>query len=134
MILSGQVFLSLLRGSLGSLPSVTEAHPKVLYYALTGRKAEWRVRRTPMALWLVDELGLGEPDFLLGPHDHTFDATLAALAALRGLNREWTLDLHDSPDSPDNPRVRPFGRTHYWWPDDGLSDRDSEVLKEWLDA
>ena len=95
---------------------VTEAHPKVCYHAVTGEKAKWREDREKMTAWLVSELGVGLPEELCVKDDHRFDAALSALAALRGLNGDWTRDLHALPDADYTGRIRFCGRTHYWWP------------------
>lgn len=96
---------------------ITEAHPKVLHYALTGRKHAWSVDRDAMASGLLGELGLSLTSDVFGHEDHPFDAALALLAALRGLNSDWTLDLHTLPKDPKTgDPVRFAGPTHYWWP------------------
>jgi hypothetical protein len=92
---------------------ITEAHPKVCYYACTGRRANWKNDRDEMASWLVRQLNVAEPDGLRHKEDHRFDAAMSALAALRGLNGDWTLDLHALPTDT---RVQPVGQTHFWWP------------------
>lgn len=104
---------------------VTEAHPKVCFFALKGGtfRHPWSTNLKPpppadlqqSKTWLLDEFKL--PHALLhkfGAQDHTFDALLACLGALRGLNLDWTSDLHQLPGSG---VVHPFGQTHYWWPD-----------------
>ena len=103
---------------------VTEAHPKVCFYARHGGQFRhpWSGQAVPPAadqqtakLWLLDQLGL--PQALVnqfGGTDHTFDAMLGCLAALRGLNGDWPTDLHQPPAQED---VHPFGQTHYWWPE-----------------
>jgi len=96
---------------------VTEAHPKVLYHAMTGRKHAWATDHEFMATWLLQELGLDLPPTVFGPDDHPFDAALSLIAALRGLNGDWTLDLHTLPKDPKTGDPVPFaGKTHYWWP------------------
>ena len=97
---------------------VTEVHPKVCYFALTGNKANWteHTSRTQMAHWLLEELSVPPPIEGFGRSDHKFDATMATLAALRGVNGEWTLDLHAQVDDNCGKRALPFGLTHYWWP------------------
>lgn len=94
---------------------VTEAHPKATYFALTGRQPAFDGAAEEMVRWLGRELGLALPAAMSGGADHQFDATMAALASLRGLNRDWTRDLH-ALDSGSCTAIRFFGRTHYWWP------------------
>lgn len=117
MVIGGAGFLLLLQERFradGTM--VTEAHPKVCYRVLTGRKADWKTDREQMADWLLRELGVGVREEICIAADHRFDAAVAALAALRGLNGVWTLDLHALPDSDLSKRIRFCGPTHYWWP------------------
>lgn len=97
---------------------ITEAHPKVCYRAITGEKARWKNDREKMAAWLIGELGVGSKEEICVDDDHGFDAATAALAALRGLNGDWTLDLHALPGEDYSGRMRFCGPTHYWWPPD----------------
>ena len=123
MVINGAGFLLLLGPRLGADATVvTEAHPKVCYYACTGKKANWAEDQEEMVPWLVGELGVAEPEGIRGKEDHCFDAGTSVLAALRGLNREWTLDLHALPTGT---RVQPVGQTHYWWPSRGASARET---------
>lgn len=69
-----------------------------------------------MVGWLRNEIGVELALMLENDADDCFDAGMAVLAALRGLNREWTLDLHDLPDADQSGRIRFCGRKHYWWP------------------
>jgi hypothetical protein len=95
---------------------VTEAHPKVCYRAITGDKADWKAHREQMTAWLIGELGVGDPAEICVADDHRFDAATSALAALRGLNGDWRLDLHALPDEGYSGRIRFCDPTHYWWP------------------
>jgi len=95
---------------------VTEAHPKVLYHAMTGRKHTWETDREFMAKWLLQELSPDLPPTDFGHQDHPFDAALSLLPALRGLNGDWTLDLHSIQNPKTGDRVTFVGPTHYWWP------------------
>lgn len=96
---------------------VTEAHPKVCLFALTKERHDWKAHKDAMTAWLLEMLGLNSGSVAFDSDDHCFDAALAALAALRGLNREWSLDLHALPGVV-GVRVAPIGATHYWWPAD----------------
>lgn len=117
MAVNGAAFLALLGERFrADTTCITEAHPKVAYYALTGREPKWATHRQEMVAWLMGELGLGQAEGLDDLTDHRFDAATAALAALRGLNGDWTLDLHELPGEDYTGRIRFCGPTHYWWP------------------
>jgi hypothetical protein len=117
MSINGAAFLMLLRTRFqfdGTM--VTEAHPKVCYHALTGRIPDWKANSDEMIGWLVSELGVASPTDLADAADHRFDAAMSALAALCGLNRNWTCDLHALPGADQAREVLFCGKTHYWWP------------------
>lgn len=115
MAVNGAAFLTLLAPRFQrDTTVVTEAHPKVLYYALTGTRANWKDRASEMDEWLGSQLGV--PASVSDPSDHRFDAAMAVLAALRGINREWALDLHALSRAERASRVLFCGETHYWWP------------------
>ena len=114
MVINGTAFLMMLASRFRTdATTITEAHPKLCYFALTGRKAAWREHREEMAGWLAVQLGIELPHGILSKEDHCFDAAMSVLAALRGLNRQWKVDLHALPTDT---RVKPIGQTHYWWP------------------
>lgn len=124
MAINGAAFLTLLGPRLRSdVTMVTEVHPKVCYFALTGGKHAWVQDDPQMWDWLIAELDLEAPD-CIGGRDHHFDAGMAALAALRGLNGDWRRDLHSASAGDNKGRVRLFVDTHYWWPGDGPSKDD----------
>jgi hypothetical protein len=117
MTLNGAAFLLLLAERFHADGTVvTESHPKVCYFAATGEKACWEDDREKMAAWLLAELAVGSAEDVCVKDDHRFDAAMSALAALRGLNGDWTLDLHAVPGDDPSARIQPFGQTHYWWP------------------
>ena len=74
-----------------------------------------------MTKWLTDELPVELPGALTDGGDDIFDAGLAVLAALRGANREWTLDLHALDSTEGEARVRFCGPTHFWSPSEGAA-------------
>lgn len=116
MVVSGAGFLLLLADRFNAdRTAVTEAHPKVAYFALTRRRDAWEHEREGMAAWLAAELTVALPGGFGDGEDHVFDAAVGALAALRGLNGDWTRDLHALPHGDAVP-VRFCGATHYWWP------------------
>jgi hypothetical protein len=114
MAVNGAAFLRLLDSRFRFDDTmVTEAHPKVCLYVLTGEKHEWAVDKLALEVYLLKEIGVAAPPAGFGANDHCFDASVGVLAALRGLNRDWTLDLHTLP-TPDG--VQFIRQTHYWWP------------------
>lgn len=129
MCLNGALVLRWLRRRADKGGMITEAHPKVCYYALRRSRHPWRrvdrdqpyddeAQQTQQGAkaWLLCELGLSpEVPADFGREDHRFDALLGCLAALQGVNEEWTADLHAQPDAS---VVHPFGQTHYWWPEE----------------
>lgn len=118
MPVGGMAFLTLLRPRLERDRGwITEAHPKVLHYALTGRKHAWADQREVMTAWLIHELSLDQTPTFFGTADHSFDAALSLLPALRALNGDWTQDLHTLQDTACGARICPVGPTHYWWPE-----------------
>jgi len=118
---------------------VTEAHPKVLYFALSDqlhpgnpvpvkkaspqKGAESTIQRaTGAEAWAATrgffKERFGFPEFDVEAEDHVLDAILGVLTAwegvkgLAGLEGGWTMDLH----AADKELIHPFGKTHYWWP------------------
>jgi hypothetical protein len=118
MAVNGAAFLMMLQPRFRSdATMITEAHPKVCAFALTGRRYVFADDRTSLEAWLLEQLDVsGSTEIWFGEKDHCFDAGMAVLAALRGLNGDWRLDLHDLPDADQSGRVLFCGRTHYWWP------------------
>ena len=123
MVINGAGFLQELAPRFRTdATTVTEAHPKVCYFALTGRIADFNEDAAEMVAWLASALEVEMPEGIFGKADHGFDAGMAVLAALRGVDGEWPLDLHNLPDADQSGRIQFYGETHYWWPqspDDG---------------
>ena len=117
MAVNGAAFLTLLAPRFRSDDTmITEAHPKVCYFAMTGKEHAWANDSARMVGWLLRELGTDLPAAGFGSKDDCFDAGVSVLAALRGLNGDWGLDLHAVPSDEKAGRVLYFGQTHYWWP------------------
>lgn len=87
--------------------SLTEAHPKVLFHALTNRKYAWP---GDMGAWLLRQIGCMAGTDL--DTDHQWDALLAAWAAAQGHAGNWALDLRQK----SHRTVEPAGAVKYWWP------------------
>lgn len=107
MAVNGAAFLTLLAPRLradGTM--VTEAHPKVCFFAMTGKKHAWADEKVDMEAWLLQELGVDASAVDFGREDHCFDAGLALLAAIRGLNGDWSVDLHAATSDQKDGRVQ----------------------------
>jgi len=113
MAISGIVLLRMLASSTESAHVViTEAHPKVCYFALTRAAPNWPKKKAAMRKWLQSALHpTSSPT-----NDHEFDALVAVLAAYKGLNGDWTTDLH-AIVWPDTGQPVSCMKTHYWWPE-----------------
>ena len=113
VLIGGASVLVAMRDRLeGDRALVTEAHPKVCYFACTQAKHNWGNSRAQMTRWIEGQLGQ-QMNFKGG--DDEFDACVAALAALNGFQGTWSRDLHAL--SWDNgQRISFAGQTHYFWP------------------
>lgn len=94
---------------------VSETHPKVLYYALSGKKYDWKEDRSGMTDLLSSSLGCSLPELRT---DHEWDALISAYAVWQGLAGSWTRDLLELPLSPKSRLVWPLGKTQYFWPEE----------------
>lgn len=92
---------------------VVETHPKVLYWALSGRKHSYSSINIEMDRLLCEAYAAT----FSTANDHEWDAALSALAAVRGILGYWQTDLHSLPTSPGESLVTPCGQTNYFWPD-----------------
>jgi hypothetical protein len=92
---------------------VTETHPKVLYWKLSGRKYEHQTSGATMDRVLTDALGIT----VASETEHEWDAAASALAAFEGLTGRWSHDLHALPIKAGERLITPCGTTHYFWPE-----------------
>lgn len=131
MVMNGALMLEwLATARKGDGTLVAETHPKVCFFAMCRKRHPWShvgktQGRPPIATkreakrWLCAELNvsIASADGIEA-HDDAFDAAVGALVALRGLNGDWTVDLHDETICAANRElVHPFGRTNFWWPE-----------------
>ena len=112
MSLSGMAVLLALRERQPDLP-VTEAHPKVLFHAWTGRKYAYAAEARPMDRLLAERLDRPVET----ANDHEWDAAASAVTALHLLRGDWPRDLHALPTSDAERILAPAGPTSYVWPD-----------------
>jgi hypothetical protein len=91
---------------------ITETHPKVLYWHLSGKKYEYQTSKGVMDGVLTSALGISvEP-----ATEQEWDTAVSAFAALSGFLRTWIHDLHALPLKRGERLITPCGGTHYFWP------------------
>ena len=112
MGLNGMAVLQSTRES-NPLIQVTETHPKVLYWALTGTKYDYASNCTQMDAHLSKWLGIT----VTTHNDHEWDAAVSILSALRGIEGAWQHDLFNEPLSTAGRLIYPIGSVNYWWPE-----------------
>jgi Protein of unknown function (DUF429) len=92
---------------------ITETHPKVLYYHLSGQRYDYEHCKTAMDATLAAALGVT----VTPATEHEWDAALSAFAALEGVEQRWPNDLHRLATETGERLVSPCGITHYFWPE-----------------
>lgn len=112
MGLNGMAVLVSIREKRADLP-ISETHPKVLYWALQRKKYDYTNAAPEMDFNLSDWLSIE----VRTSNDHEWDATVSALAALRGMQNRWTRDLFQLPVDQNTRLVFPCGQVQYWWPE-----------------
>jgi len=112
MALNGMSVLLKLKG-LNPSVFISEAHPKVLFYALTRIKYNYAEDNVKMDSLISSLLGLN----ISTANDHEWDALISAYSAFKGLSGGWTLDLHDSKHDMSTTSVEPVGKTYFYWPE-----------------
>ena len=86
---------------------LNETHPKVLYYALAGRRYEFGPE---MIDWLGDQFR--PPLSVKVDNDHEWDALISCLATYNGLVGDWKHDLMTDAEG----LLHPAGDMTYFWP------------------
>lgn len=112
MGLNGMAVLQSIRKSRPHI-QITETHPKVLYWALTGSKYNYREEPESMDSFLSKCLGCP----VKTKNNHEWDAVLSVVAALRGFEGTWTHDLFKEPMGETGRLVFSSGEAKYWWPE-----------------
>ena len=112
MGLNGMALLYSIRNSLPQI-SVNETHPKVLYFALTGRRYDYSKRREEMDKYLSECFQCS----VSTESDHEWDAAISVVATVRGIDGTWTHDLFQNPLTNEGRLVTPSGKASYWWPE-----------------
>ena len=111
MGLNGMAVLIAIRQAHPSI-HVTETHPKVLYWALAGKKYRYYQASSAMDVDVSAWLGCG----VSTKNDHEWDAVVSVLAAFKGISGEWARNLFEEPQVGTGRLVFPAGPAHYWWP------------------
>lgn len=111
MALNGLAVMVSLRGVCNSV-LISETHPKVLYFRLSGIQYDYEANQNAMNAHLTQWLGLGANT----ANDHEWDAAISCFAVLEGLAGRWPTDLHQLPTVPGESLVQPGGPSHYYWP------------------
>lgn len=112
MPLNGALAILLLRERHPAL-TVTETHPKVLYFALTQRTWDFESDQRTMNEWLSQCIGS-----TCSPRtEHEWDAIISAYAAREWFTKRWAVDLHAELPQADEVLVAFHGPTHYAWPE-----------------
>jgi hypothetical protein len=113
MPINGAVVMRALSESIQGL-RVTETHPKVLYFALTGHPYDYEQQAVGMVQnlrqWLdADELNVNS--------EHAWDALVSAYAARQWASNGWPTDLHQLPRNAEEELFPIYGnQAHYAWP------------------
>ena len=92
---------------------ITEAHPKVLFHALTGSKYNYAEERAEMDRLLSNWFRVPN---IKTESDHEWDALISAYSAYQGMIGNWTMDLHTPTQGESSKSVNPIGKTHFYWP------------------
>ena len=111
MSLNGLAVMASLR-SLSKSIMISETHPKVLYYHLTGIQYNYQIKQKLMNEQLSQWIGLS----LSTGTDHEWDAAVSCFAVYEGISKRWTNDLHQLPTKADEKLVQIGGPSHYFWP------------------
>ena len=111
MSLNGLAMISSLRGVSKSV-LISETHPKVLYYCLSGNQHNFQLNKVAMNEHLTQWIGLT----VNTTNDHEWDATVSCFAVLEGMSRRWTTDLHQLPTVAGEELVQIAGPSHFFWP------------------
>ena len=101
-----------------SLPNmkITETHPKVLYFSLTGFAYDFVQNRNGMVRDLENWIGRGPCGIV---SEHAWDALVSAFAAREWDTAAWANDLHTLPSQPGETLIHAHGsRSYYAWPED----------------
>jgi hypothetical protein len=111
MALNGLAVMVSLRSASKSI-LISETHPKVLYFHLSGVRYAYAANQATMNVQLTPWVGLPANT----ANDHEWDAVVSCYAVLEGMLGRWPTDLHQLPPVNGESFVQPGGPSHYYWP------------------
>jgi hypothetical protein len=111
MSLNGLAVMISLRSMFESI-TISETHPKVLYYHFAGVQYNYRTNHGLMDEQLAQWVGLP----INTEKEHEWDAAVSCFAVHEGLSDRWTTDLHQLPSDADMTLVRIGGPSYFYWP------------------
>jgi len=113
MPINGAVVIRALSETIEGL-KVTETHPKVLYFEMTGHLYNYDQETAGMVQDLIEWIGEGGVDV---NSEHEWDALVSAYAARQWKANNWPADLHKLQHN-DNEELTPVygNQSHYAWP------------------
>jgi hypothetical protein len=111
MALNGLAVMVSLRSTSKSI-LISETHPKVLYFHLSGALYAYAASQATMNAQLTQWVGLPANT----ANDHEWDAVVSCYAVLEGMLGRWSTDLHQLPPINGESLVQPGGPSHYYWP------------------
>ena len=114
MALNGLSVTYSLRGMCKSI-LISETHPKVLCFRITGGKYNYQRNQTAMNALLTEWIGLPTST----TNEHEWDAAVSCFAVLEGMSGRWPTDLHQLPTVAGEMLVQLGGPSHYYWPSEG---------------
>ena len=112
MALNGLALMVKLRSACNSI-LISETHPKVLYFSLSGLRYDYETNQVAMNRHLSQWIGLPADT----GNDHEWDAVVSCLAVFKGMSEHWPGDLHRQlPTAAGETFVEVGGPSHYYWP------------------
>lgn len=119
MAVQGMAMAMRLKSRWPKIQQITEAHPKVLFRALTNKKHDGDEKNKEdccieLKKWTTNnvKVDLRKKFSRMANNDHEYDAILAAWAAMNGHREQWVTNLRDFSVNA----LEPAGEVYYWWP------------------
>lgn len=112
MSINGMGLLVELRQQFGDIV-ISETHPKVIFYALTGQKYAYLKKRPFMEQLLTQRFSQS----VVTNNEHEWDAAIAAYSVWQGISGNWTQNLHQLPLKENTRLIHPAGKNFFFWPE-----------------